>query len=317
MNNEDVVYFLERSNPRSPLIEWVRREHFAENERLTPGQRRWYANRDAAVGWHLVRACFDARQKLPKEICWPAVLRGFRCLEAPAETRRTDPICREVLALGDPINRLEQARWNGYLCCKLSYEEIGAQFGRSVEFVKLYANLFCDFPERRSSPEFVAGVLDPRGELGCFQTDLAHLLRIADPSLRFMNIGHWYGAEVLEAAMGKVFDGDTLPSDTELLKKARRWLLVHAASKSIAGSLNTKDPEFSFIKILSEQQEEHSSRTEDDEMGFGRISAHKGCQLMIKQITDRSARQKLKAAQEYEVEQAAGAAKKSEDNGSV
>jgi len=313
MTNEEVLYFLERSEERSPLIQLVRSEHFTESDTLSPGQRRWYANRDAAVGWHLIRACFDRKQPLPKEMSWPAVLRAYRCLEAPDETRRTDPICREVLALGDPINRQEQAMWNGCLCCKLTYEEIATRFGRPVEFVKLYANLFCDFPERGSSPEFVAGVLDPHGERGCFQTDLAHLLRITDPILRSMNIGHWYGPEVLDAERGQVFDGEVLPSETQLLKKARRWLLVRAVPKAIAGSLISNDPESTIIKLLTQQEQQSDSKHQDGtdpETMFARISADKSCQNIIKQVTQQSAIEKVHAGQKYDAEEAAVALKK-------
>jgi hypothetical protein len=43
---------------------------------------------------------------------------------------------------------------------------------------------------------------------------------------------------------------------------------------------------------------------------LGRISSDKGAQLVIKQITDRGARAKLKAAMAYDAQQAAEAIKK-------
>jgi hypothetical protein len=52
-------------------------------------------------------------------------------------------------------------------------------------------------------------------------------------------------------------------------------------------------------------------------MGFGRISADKSCQLIIKQVTQQAALEKMKYAEEYEAQQAAEAAKKAADNGPV
>jgi hypothetical protein len=63
--------------------------------------------------------------------------------------------------------------------------------------VTLYAQIFCDFPERRDSNDFVQGVLDPRSERGPFQTEVADLIRITDPTLRLMNLGYWHGPDMV------------------------------------------------------------------------------------------------------------------------
>ena len=283
MRNEQALHLLFSLSDDSPLIKRIRREHFPEAEKLLQEHRLWYGNRDAALGSHLTFTYFRERRKLPKEIGWSAMRRAYRCLEAPAESRRTDPVCHEVLSFGHPANMRAQAILNGYLCCKLSYEEIARRFGRSVEFVRLYAELFCDFVERRESSEFVDGVLDPQGDRGCFQTDLSDLLRIAEHSLRLMNIGFWYGPDVLAAAIGRVFDGATLPSEAELLKNARRWLLIRAQPKSMNGSLDSKDPAFGLIKALSQQQNEESdsgSQTTQLET----LSMSEGVQLTLNAI---------------------------------
>src|SRR5260221_666771 len=71
------------------------------------------------------------------------------------------------------------------------------------EVVRIFAHLYCDFLERSESPEFVLGVLDPQCQRGSFETDLADLASIEDPVLRAMNIGYFYGPEVLAQSLRK------------------------------------------------------------------------------------------------------------------
>lgn len=259
MRNDEVLYSIQGLEAPCPLLERVRQEYFAETEILSPAQRRWYANRDASVGANLTFAYFEVGRQLPKQIGWPAVRRAYQCLTTPTQTRRTDPICHGVLEFGHPLNMRGQAVLNGYLASGLSYEQIVARLGWSVAFVRLYANLYFDFPERRESSEFVAGVLDPLGERGWLQPDLADLLRIENPALRLTNIGFHYGPEVLNAVIGRAFDGHSLPSEAESLKNVNQWLLARAQRKAMAGQLTLEDPEFSLVKTLNQHQSQHSN----------------------------------------------------------
>ena len=241
MRNDEVLYAIEGLEARSPLIEQVRQEYFGEIGILSRVHRRWYANRDAGVGANLAFAYFDAGLKLPKGIGWPAVRRAYACLINPTETRRTDPTCHAVLDFGHPINSKAQAILKGYLAAGLSYEDIAARFGRSVDFIRLYANLYFDFPERRDSSEFVESVLDPRGERGCFRPDLADLIRIEDPALRLTNIGFHYGPETLCELVDPASDHHTLPGEGESLKKANQWMLARAHRKAMKGQMAIDD----------------------------------------------------------------------------
>lgn len=274
MKNDEVLYHILRLPEQSPLIEWVRREHFAEMQFLPPEARRWYAYRDAALGWNLTFAYFYAGQELPREITWSAARRAFQCLTNPQETQRTDSTCHEVLAFGHPINRRAQANLKGYLAARISYGEIAARVGKSVEFVRLYANLFFDFRERCESPEFVEAVLDPQGERGCFQTDLSYLIAIEDPGLRLANIGFFYSLEVLVEAIGRASDGNTLPGEADFLKNINRWLLLRANRKAMVGQLESGDPEFNLTKTLNQWQKQHpnSNNSQAAQLEFLSIS---------------------------------------------
>jgi hypothetical protein len=57
----------------------------------------------------------------------------------------------------------------------------------------------------------------------------------------------------------------------------------------------------------SEAKQQSPFESEDDRTGFGRISADKSCQLIIKQVTQAAAVKKLRAAQECDARQAAAA----------
>jgi hypothetical protein len=257
MRNDEVLYVVEGLEAQSPLMEQVRREYFPDIGILSRVYRRWYANRDAGLGANLTFAYFEAGIKLPKEIGWPAVRRAYAGLTTPTETRRADPACQAVLDFGHPINLRAQAILKGYLAAGLSYEQIAARFGRSVDFIRLFANLYFDFPERRESPEFIEGVLDPRGERGCFRPDLGGLIKIEDPALRLTNIGFHYGPETLCELLGSGSDHHTLPGEAESLKKANQWLLAGAHRKAMNEQLAIDGPEFSLMKILNQQQKEH------------------------------------------------------------
>lgn len=256
MRNEEVLYGLEGLDAYCPLIERVRKEYFPEKQILSRVERRWYANRDAGVGANLTFAYFDKGRKLPKEIGWPAVRRAYRCLTNPTETRRTDPTCHAVLDFGHPINWKAQAALKGYLAAGLSYEQIAVRSGRSVDFIRLFANLYFDFPERCDSPEFVQGVLDPLGERVGLRPDLEDLLRIEDPALRLTNIGFHYGPELLCELVGRTSGNQALPNEVGSLEKVNPPLLVRARRKAMTGKLAIDDPEFILVKTLNSQQKE-------------------------------------------------------------
>ncbi len=109
--------------------------------------------------------------------------------------------------------------------------------------VKLFAHLYCDFPERSESPEFVLGVLDPQCQRGSFETDLAELAKIGDPVLRAMNIGYSCGPDALGKALGEAYDPRAI-DEVQLLRKVQNHLLLRADRKSLVGSLKSKDAEF-------------------------------------------------------------------------
>jgi hypothetical protein len=99
MRNEEVLYFIERLKERTPLIERVRREHFPETDTLSSAHRRWYANRDAAVAWHLTSAYYDKGQKLPTGIGWFAAQRPCQPVSPVIGGRPAFPLSFKVSAI--------------------------------------------------------------------------------------------------------------------------------------------------------------------------------------------------------------------------
>ncbi len=76
--------------------------------------------------------------------------------------------------------------------------------------------------------------------------------------------------------------------------------------------LDTDDAGFAAFHSLLKAEAKRPPTFEDEDrlMGFGRISSDKAAQHVIKQITQRSAKAKLKAAMEYDAQEAAEAVKK-------
>jgi len=115
-----------------------------------------------------------------------------------------------------------------------------------------------------------------------------------------MNIGFRYGPEVLAFVVDQALHGNEVPSEADLLKEARRWLLVRAQAKALVGGLSSKDPEFDLVKVLSQQEAKanvkYQHQTQDDRMGFARISASEACQLVIRQVTQQGALEKMNFA---------------------
>ena len=229
------------------------------------------------------------------------------CLEAPAETRRSDPVCQQVLALGHPANLQAQPTLKGYLCSGLSYEQIGSRVGKKVEFVRLFAHLFCDFPDRRDCDAFVRSVLDPHSERNGFQTDLADLLQISDPSLRAMNIGYFCGPEALARTIGQSYDKRSAHSQTEqeLLQSVQRALLLSAEHKSTLRTLSSKDPEFNLFKVLNQQ---HLTRADSSPLTpLETLSSSEGVQLVLNGIFQEQIGEQLRATQGLSVPPGASA----------
>jgi len=238
----------------SPFLRRLSEEHFQGVHPLSIAQRLLHPMKDAAFGYHLVSPYFDAGEELPKHWPWPELHRTYRCLQNPLETKRTDPACHEALALGHPANVQAQAALKGYLCSGLGYEPIAGRRGKSVEVVRIFARLYCDFPERSDSPEFVRGVLDPQNQRGPFDLDLAELVKIEDPILRAMNIGYSYGPDAL-ASLTEPYGSREL-NKAHLIGKVQDNLLIRADRQSLFGRLKSKDPEFiSFLEAVAHQRE--------------------------------------------------------------
>jgi hypothetical protein len=86
--------------------------------------------------------------------------------------------------------------------------------------------------------------------------------------------------------------------------------------KARLGLLNTDDPEFAAFKMHSTVQA-NEPQGNLAARGFAWISSNKACQEVIRQTLDRSARQQIKAAQEYDARQAAEELKKAMDKNPV
>ena len=73
--------------------------------------------------------------------------------------------------------------------------------------------------------------------------------------------------------------------------------------------LDAGDPDFLYFKGLSvvEAKQQSPFETDDDRMGFGRISADRSCQAIIKQVTQTAAVEKLRLAGEFDDKEAAAA----------
>jgi hypothetical protein len=224
---------------------------------MTMAQRLSYVMRDAAIGGHLTYACIWAGEKLPKGISWPAVLRAYDCLRFEAATKHVDLACHRALALGHPARMEEQALLKGLLCSGLEYEEIADRFGESVDVIKTYANLFCDFLERCDAQAFVTAVLNPLAE-----PLPADLRQIKNQVLRAMNIGFHYGPDILSRELGSVRRGSGLPSQEDMLKETTLALMDSARWKAKREVLSTDSAEYGVLKVLlaTEAKEANSTR---------------------------------------------------------
>ncbi len=257
MTNADVTYLMQDMPEDSPLLARIRQQYFQGEEHLSASQRLLYPMKNAALGFDLVSAHFHSGVELPTRWGFPDLHRAYRCMQNETEAKRVDPACLEAMRLGHPANMHMQEALKGYLCAGLSYEQVSVRCGKSGEVVRIFAHLHCDFSELCDSPEFVLGLLDPQGERGSFATSLPELATIEDPILRAMNIGYWYGPDVLTEALGKR-PSDCPVNENDLLKKLQIQLLRLADLKSLRGSLDRKDSEFlTFLRLIAGQQKLH------------------------------------------------------------
>src|SRR6266404_1338034 len=237
MKNEEIKYVVLSFPENFPFIRVLRDLHFPGTQTLSPVQRLLFPMVDGAFGSHLIGECLQAKVDLPKQVWWSTIRRAYRCLKYEAETKRTDPACHQAIALGHPSMLKVAAVLKGFLCSGLTYQEVASRTGFPVEVVTIFAHLYCDFPERREYLPFVAAMLDPRSELGPFQTGLADLVKIQDPALRWMNIGFHCGPEVLVKAVGWAESTNSQLQDCSPLEEAERTLIISAELKAQRGEL--------------------------------------------------------------------------------
>src|SRR5438046_477013 len=230
MTNHQVEFCITTLREDSPLIRQIRSQHFPGAHELSTAQRLWYVTRDAAFGAHVTFSYYSSGEALPKQIDWPVVRRAYDCLKAGAATKYADPACHEALALGLPANVRAHALLKGLLCSGPSYQQIAERIGKSVDVVRTFANLFCDFPERCDSLPFVTAVLQPQA--APLPSDLRE---IQDPVLRAMNIGFHFGPDTLCRELRLVRHGSNLPSEVELLQDAKLALISSAGTKAKLG----------------------------------------------------------------------------------
>src|SRR3989442_11233254 len=138
MKNEQVRYVMLILPENSPFIQRVRNEHFPGSAKLSTGQRLVYAMQDPAFLYHLISCYVRAGEQLPKEIGSPVALRAYRCLESENETKHSDPLCHQALALGHPANMELQTVLKAYLSSCLTYDEVAARLRIDVEVIKIF-----------------------------------------------------------------------------------------------------------------------------------------------------------------------------------
>jgi hypothetical protein len=247
-------------------------------------------------------------EALPAQVFWPSLWRLYSHLRHGEEIKYLDPAGCEAIALADPSNRTAQELIEGLLCSGLGYKEVAQCSGQSLEVIELYACWFFDFVARQEDATFVGRVLNPSDELSLVRSDSA-----PDSLVLARRVGHEQGPEALIRMLWLKRTKGAKASPGENI---RQVLLARGEMKARLGLLNTDDPEFAAFKMHSTVQA-NQPQGNLGTRGFDWISSDKASQEVIKQTLDRSARQQIKAVQEYDAQQAAEALKKAMDKNPV
>ena len=194
-----------------------------------------------------------------------------------------------------------QALLKGLACSGLDYEEVANRSRIPLEVTTVYLNWFFDYIERKDDGVLTASILNPKTELSVAKSTEAQ-----DPVWLAIQAGHKQGPDAvirllrLNTRRSGVGNGNQMAN-------IKHVLLSSAEMKAELGMLDARDPDFLYFKGLSivEAKQQSPFESEDDKMGFGRISADKSCQAIIKQVTQAAAVEKLRLAQEYDARDAA------------
>ena len=306
MKNQEIRNLMLSLTSDDPFVEEIRQHHFPKKKILSPFERLIYPMRNPRFEFDFVDAHARAEQLLPPQVVSASMWRLYSHLRYGEEIKYTDPAGCEALALADGSNRVAQALVEGLLCSGLSCEEVSRRCGRSVEVIQLYACWFFDFIARRDDRTFFLSVLNPGAELGLIRTEGA-----PDLVLFARNLGYKLGPEAVMKEIGRRAERNS--SDTgDKTANIKRVLLSDVEIKAQMRLLDTDDAGFDMFNSLLKAEAKRPPTREDEDVliGFGRISSDQGAQRVIKQITDRGARAKLKAAREYDAQNAAEALKK-------
>lgn len=301
MKNEEIRKLLLSLPDDSPYLEEIRRRFFPHKKVLSLDDRLVFALRDPAFEYHFAAAYARAKHMLPPEVCSWSIWRIYSLLRYKLRTLSTDFAGLEARALAHPSNRGIQALLKGLLCACKDYKEVAERSGISVEVIELYSRWYFDFLSRRDDERFVMPVLNPKCELNLFTPE-----RTQDSVLLSIRVGYRLGAEALLWAHGRTVDQNGNADKSASIKQV---LLTDVEIKAKLRMLDAGDPDFIYFKALSVVEAKHQSpfESDDDRMGFGRISSDRGAQLVIRQITQRGALHKLRLAQEYDAREAAAA----------
>ena len=179
--------------------------------------------------------------------------------------------------------------WRACLVTKASFEQIAAFLGEKVQVIRLFSALFWNVR-----------------------------LSVGPSAVALMQLAYTEGADRLARTVelaNETLSPESMPEQYQRLERR----IVSRANAGMDYGLNDakSNPTLRAAQALllarkraEEEKDNDRRRSLDDEMGFGRISADKSCQMIIRQVTQRSAMEKLKLAQEYDTKQAAAAAAK-------
>ena len=226
---------------------------------------------DPQFGFNFAMSFLSSGRTIPAGVLDMNIRRAFHYFARNAE----DDLMNEVYALVHPANIAKRRLLNALLICRdTNLKQVAEDTSLPENVVDLYAQLWFNAPDRLGDKSYIASLVYPQTRLESMNSDPG---KDHDYALELLRAGHVHGRdEVLFLAGMTATRKNSATAAMKPAEELENALLAQALTSVRHGGANAKEaPVIDRAKslVVASKRVDPPSRTGDDVMGLGGISA--------------------------------------------